>query len=140
MLGVPRLAHLFAIVALGVMPFHALAQNVSPTEPFEERDTYYPNTEALAKEVRDDDVVLTLDVLKGANLKTPRFTTPGPVTRQAQGLYADLVSGKLGVHGDPTKATREKGEIIVTRVVNHVSALIGEIMQQYPVGVRPQTA
>ncbi|MEY4871744.1 MAG: hypothetical protein RLZZ563_1074, partial [Pseudomonadota bacterium] len=27
------------------------------------------------------DVVLTLDLVKGANLKTPRFTTPGPVTR-----------------------------------------------------------
>lgn len=27
------------------------------------------------------DVVLTLDLVKGAHLKTPRFTTPGPVTR-----------------------------------------------------------
>ncbi len=50
MLGAPRLAHLVAIVALGVMPFHVLAQDVSPTEPFEERDTYYPNTEALTKD------------------------------------------------------------------------------------------
>jgi creatinine amidohydrolase len=45
-----------------------------------------------------------------------------------------------GVVGDPTKATREKGEIIVTRVVDYVSELIGEIMAQYPVGTRPQTA
>jgi creatinine amidohydrolase len=45
-----------------------------------------------------------------------------------------------GVVGDPTKATREKGEIIVTRLVDHVSLLIEEIMQQYPVGTRPQTA
>ncbi len=26
------------------------------------------------------DVALTLDLMKGANLKTPSFTTPGPVT------------------------------------------------------------
>jgi creatinine amidohydrolase/Fe(II)-dependent formamide hydrolase-like protein len=44
------------------------------------------------------------------------------------------------VVGDPTKATREKGEIVVTRVVDYVSQLIGEIMEQYPVGQRPQTA
>lgn len=47
------------------------------------------------------DVVLTLDVVKGANLKTPRFTTPGPVTRHLDakgyevttGIGLDLMSG-----------------------------------------------
>ena len=47
------------------------------------------------------DVVLTLDLVKGANLKTPRFTTPGPVTRHLDakgyevttGIGPDLFSG-----------------------------------------------
>ncbi len=41
------------------------------------------------------DVVLTLDLVKGANLKTPRFTTPGPVTRHldAAGYEATTASG-----------------------------------------------
>ena len=47
------------------------------------------------------DVVLTLDLIKGANLKTPRFTTPGPVTRHLDakgyevttGIGPDLMSG-----------------------------------------------
>jgi amidase len=40
------------------------------------------------------DVVLTLDLVKGANLKTPRFTTPGPVTRHldTKGYEATTVS------------------------------------------------
>lgn len=47
------------------------------------------------------DVVLTLDLVKGANLKMPRFTTPGPVTRHLDakgyevttGVGPDLMSG-----------------------------------------------
>ncbi len=47
------------------------------------------------------DVVLTLDLIKDANLKTPRFTTPGPVTRHLDakgyqvttGIGPDLMSG-----------------------------------------------
>ena len=47
------------------------------------------------------DVVLTLDLIKGANLKTPRFTTPGPVTNHLDakgyevttGIGPDLMSG-----------------------------------------------
>ena len=47
------------------------------------------------------DVVLTLDLVKGSNLKTPRFTTPGPVTRHLDakgyevttGIGPDLMSG-----------------------------------------------
>jgi ribonuclease Z len=41
---------MLASVALGVMSFQVLAQDVSPTKPFKDRDTYYPNTEALAKD------------------------------------------------------------------------------------------
>lgn len=47
------------------------------------------------------DVTLTLDLVKGANLKMPRFTTPGPVTRHLDakgyevttGIGPDLMSG-----------------------------------------------
>jgi acetamidase/formamidase len=47
------------------------------------------------------DVVLTLDLVKGANLRMPRFTTPGPVTRHLDaqgyevttGVGPDLMSG-----------------------------------------------
>ena len=47
------------------------------------------------------DVVLTFDLEKGANLKSPRFTTPGPVTRHLDakgyevttGIGPDLMSG-----------------------------------------------
>lgn len=47
------------------------------------------------------DVTLTLDLVKGANLKMPRFTTPGPVTRHLDakgyevttGVGPDLMSG-----------------------------------------------
>lgn len=42
-----------------------------------------------------------------------------------------------GVIGDPTKATREKGEKLVTRVVDYVSQIIEDIMERYPVGVKP---
>ena len=52
----------------------------------------------------------------------------------------EMLEGGNGVVGDPTKATLEKGEIIVTRLVDHVSLLVEEIMEQYPVGTRPQTA
>ena len=46
-------------------------------------------------------VVLTLDLVKGANLKTPRFTTSGPVTRHLDakgyevttGIGSDLMEG-----------------------------------------------
>ncbi len=47
------------------------------------------------------DVTLTLDLVKGAHLKMPRFTTPGPVTRHLDaqgyevttGIGPDLMSG-----------------------------------------------
>jgi creatinine amidohydrolase len=52
----------------------------------------------------------------------------------------EFLEGGNGVVGDPTKATLEKGEIIVTRLVDHVSLLVKEIMDQYPVGTKPKTA
>jgi creatinine amidohydrolase len=52
----------------------------------------------------------------------------------------EMLEGGNGVVGDPTKATVEKGEIVVTRLVDHVSLLVEEIMEQYPVGTKPRTA
>lgn len=46
----PILAHTLAVIAFSVLPFQGFAQEVSPTQPFAERDTYYPNTEALAED------------------------------------------------------------------------------------------
>jgi creatinine amidohydrolase len=59
-----------------------------------------------------------------------------------EGTFAlpEKLEGGNGVVGNPTKATREKGEILVNRVVDHVSELIDEIMTKYPVGTKPQTA
>jgi amidase len=39
------------------------------------------------------DVVLTLDLVKGANLRTPRFTTPGPVTRHLDAAGYEVTTG-----------------------------------------------
>lgn len=39
------------------------------------------------------DVVLKLDLVKGANLKTPRFTTPGPVTRHLDAKGYEVTTG-----------------------------------------------
>jgi len=39
------------------------------------------------------DVVLTLDLVKGANLATPRFTTPGPVTRHLDAKGYEVTTG-----------------------------------------------
>lgn len=39
------------------------------------------------------DVVLTLDLVKGSNLKTPRFTTPGPVTRHLDAKGYEVTTG-----------------------------------------------
>jgi acetamidase/formamidase len=38
-------------------------------------------------------VVLTLDLVKGANLRTPRFTTPGPVTRHLDAKGYEVTTG-----------------------------------------------
>ncbi|MCB9454242.1 MAG: creatininase family protein [Anaerolineaceae bacterium] len=42
-----------------------------------------------------------------------------------------------GIIGDATKATREKGEKIVTRLVDHVAELIEDIRKRYPAGEKP---
>ena len=39
------------------------------------------------------DVVLTLDLVKDARLKTPRFTTPGPVTRHLDAKGYEVTTG-----------------------------------------------
>lgn len=39
------------------------------------------------------DVVLTLDLVKGANLRTPRFTTAGPVTRHLDAKGYEVTTG-----------------------------------------------
>ena len=39
------------------------------------------------------DAVLTLDLVKGANLKSPRFTTPGPVTRHLDAKGYEVTTG-----------------------------------------------
>jgi acetamidase/formamidase len=50
------------------------------------------------------DVILTLDLVKGANLKTPRFTTPGPVTRH---LDAKGYEATTGIGPDLMAASRD---------------------------------
>lgn len=64
------------------------------------------------------DVVLTLDLVKGANLKTPRFTTPGPVTRHndAKGYEATT-----GIGPDLMQAARDA----VANMVDLLSATHG---------------
>lgn len=42
-----------------------------------------------------------------------------------------------GVIGDPTQATREKGEQCVERVVGYYSKLVNEITTKYPCGINP---
>lgn len=39
------------------------------------------------------DVVLTVDLVKGANMKMPRFTTPGPVTRHLDAKGYEVTTG-----------------------------------------------
>jgi creatinine amidohydrolase len=69
---------------------------------------------------------------------------PGQVPRPGmmyhfEGTFARPEYKELenGVIGDPTQATREKGEKMVTRVVDYVSQIIEDIMERYPVGVKP---
>jgi acetamidase/formamidase len=50
------------------------------------------------------DVVLTLDLVKGANLKTPRFTTAGPVTNH---LDAKGYEATTGIGPDLMTASRD---------------------------------
>ena len=42
-----------------------------------------------------------------------------------------------GIIGDATRATREKGEKVVTRLIDHVVEVIEDIKTRWPVGVKP---
>lgn len=64
------------------------------------------------------DVVLTLDLVKGANLKTPRFTTPGPVTRHLDHKGYEVTTG---IGPDLMTASRDA----VAGMVDHLCATRG---------------
>ncbi|PKP75818.1 MAG: acetamidase [Alphaproteobacteria bacterium HGW-Alphaproteobacteria-6] len=64
------------------------------------------------------DVVLTLDLVKGAGLKTPRFTTPGPVTRH---LDAKGYEATTGIGPDLMTAARDA----VAAMIDHLCATRG---------------
>ncbi len=64
------------------------------------------------------DVVLTLDLVKGAGLKTPRFTTPGPVTRH---LDAKGYEATTGIGPDLMTASRDA----VAAMIDHLCATRG---------------
>ena len=64
------------------------------------------------------DVVLTLDLVKGANLKTPRFTTPGPVTRHLDAKGYEVTTG---IGPDLMAAARDA----VSGMVDHLCATRG---------------
>ncbi len=69
---------------------------------------------------------------------------PGMAARPGQmyhfeGTFAPPEKDDLenGVIGDPTKATTEKGEKLLSNLVGHLDELTKEIMTKYPVGVNP---
>ncbi|MEH6773397.1 MAG: acetamidase/formamidase family protein [Cereibacter changlensis] len=64
------------------------------------------------------DVVLTLDLVKGANLKTPRFQTSGPVTRHLDAKGYEVTTG---IGPDLMQAAREA----VANMVDHLCATRG---------------
>jgi creatinine amidohydrolase len=51
--------------------------------------------------------------------------------------YPQVEVYKLGILGDATKASKEKGEKLVTAVVNKLSEFIEELKSKYPPGVSP---
>ena len=64
------------------------------------------------------DVVLTLDLVKGANLKTTRFQTSGPVTRHLDAKGYEVTTG---IGPDLMQAAREA----VANMVDHLCATRG---------------
>lgn len=64
------------------------------------------------------DVVLTLDLIKGAHLKTPRFTTPGPVTRHLDAKGYEVTTG---IGPDLMQASRDA----VAHMIDHLCATRG---------------
>jgi len=100
----------------------------------------YPELVDMSKAAPGDGVPLIDPKWKIAPGAAP---TPGQMYH-FEGTFArpekyDIAEGGNGVVGDPTKATVEKGEILVTRVVDHISELVTEIREKYPLGVKPQT-
>lgn len=61
------------------------------------------------------DVVLTLDLVKNYSLKTPRFTTPGPVTRHLDAKGYEVTTG---IGPDLMSASRDA----VSAMVDHLCA------------------
>jgi len=59
------------------------------------------------------------------------------VWRKFLNASAMLKIYKLGILGDATKATREKGEKLVNAVVSKLSEFIEELKSEYPPGVSP---
>lgn len=71
-------------------------------------------------------------------------TAPGQGTRPGsmyhfEGTFALLEKDDLdtGVIGDPTKASAEKGEKLVSTVVDYYCELIKEVREKYPCGINP---
>ncbi len=64
--------------------------------------------------------------------------TPGAMYH-FEGTFArpENVELKNGIIGDATLATREKGELLVTRLVDHMADLIEDIRSKYEPGVKP---
>ncbi len=71
-------------------------------------------------------VTVTLDLVKGANLSAPRFTTPGPVTRHLDGDGYDVTTG---IGPDLMVAAREAvGRMIDLLVQQHGMAAVDAYM------------
>lgn len=64
--------------------------------------------------------------------------TPGTMYH-FEGTFArpEYIELKNGIIGDATLATREKGEKLVTRLVDHMADLIEDIREKYEPGVKP---
>lgn len=56
-----------------------------------------------------------------------------------EGTFALMEKDDLdaGVIGDPTKATKDKGDKLVENVVDHYVDLVGEVMSKFPCGINP---
>jgi creatinine amidohydrolase len=84
----------------------------------------------------------------GESLVDPRFIiAPGQVPERGtmyhfEGTFArpEYKEIPVGVIGDPTKATRDKGEALVGGVVDGVCAIIDDIKKRWPIGTKPPVA
>lgn len=81
----------------------------------------------------------------GTPLVDPKWKmAPGEASHRwqfygAEGTFALLEKDDLdyGVIGNPTKATKEKGDALVERVVEGYTKMINELMERHPVGKNP---